>query len=272
MTTVKIPSETATPERQTQRMSPQPSLQQRHLFSSGRQTTWTPLFSWMWQEGQRGKRLGWGLSLISGKDVGASSGMFHNRDWVARLRAFIKCDSRRIGRHSQFITSPHLSNANVAEWPGSPSQEAAGTRKSKVTESWAWQGPQNSCQSRPMLLKCSHTHYLKNLCECWRMGRESSNYLHISERKLIHREDSALFKVTQLLCGGMGCENQVSAGFHAAISLWEPEKWRGLNSPSNSKPYFILKRYCSAMWLRDSPFQPLKLYQSGQARLCCSNK
>lgn len=44
------------------------------------------------------------------------------------------------------------------------------------------------------------------------------------KRKLSHREGSALSKVTQLVCGGVGCGNQVSAGFHAAIPLQEPEK------------------------------------------------
>lgn len=71
------------------------------------QTTWALRFSWMWREGQREKRLQWGLSLITGKDVGSSSGMFHDSDWVVRLGTFSKYDSSRIRRHSPFIASPH---------------------------------------------------------------------------------------------------------------------------------------------------------------------
>lgn len=66
-------------------------------------------------------------------------------------------------------------------------------------------------------------HSLENSCVLG-VAEELHVIPKYQERKLSHREGGAWSKVTQLVCGGVGYGNQVSAGSHVAILLQEPEK------------------------------------------------
>ena len=155
MTTVKIPSGTATPERQTQRMWPQPSLQQGISFPLTDRQLEHHVYPGCDKKGKEKKDWGEGWASLLG------------RMWVLALECSMtvtEWSGLELSVNTTAVESGDIAHslhllthgAHVSEWPGPPSREAVETRKSKGTESQAWQGPQNSSQSRFFILSRVH--------------------------------------------------------------------------------------------------------------------